>query len=72
MSQLSDFFYLWNGGRMIKPTIEDNVTICAGAIVIGNVKVESGAIVGAGAVVKHNVRRGTIVAGVPAKEIKAL
>lgn len=52
------------------PVIENNVTICAGAIVIGNVRVKEGAVVGAGAVVTHDVPADTIVAGVPATVIR--
>lgn len=52
------------------PIIEDNVTIAAGAIVIGDVHIKKNAIIGAGAVVKHDVDEFDIVAGVPAKSIK--
>ena len=37
------------------PTLEDNVTVCAGAIVIGDVHLHNGAFVGAGAVVTKDV-----------------
>lgn len=52
------------------PTIGDNVIISAGAIVIGRVHVKNNALVGAGAVVKHDVEEGTVVVGVPAKKIR--
>lgn len=45
------------------------MVICAGAIVIGKVHVGNGAVVGAGAVVVHDVPDNAIVAGVPAKVI---
>lgn len=51
------------------PVIEDNVTICAGAIVIGSAHIESGAVVGAGAVVTNDVPAGVTVVGVPARQI---
>lgn len=53
-------------------TVEDNVLIGMGAIVMDNCVVESNAIVAAGAVVTQNtiVESGTIYAGVPAKKVK--
>lgn len=51
------------------PIIEDNVTVCAGAIVIGDVRIGNGAVVGAGAVVKNDVSAGMTVVGVPARQI---
>lgn len=54
------------------PIIGDNVTIAAGAIVIGNVHIKKNVIIAAGAVVTHDVSEGKIVAGVPAKIIKEI
>jgi carbonic anhydrase/acetyltransferase-like protein (isoleucine patch superfamily) len=53
-------------------TIEDNVLIGMGAIVMDNCVIESNSIVAAGAVVTQNTRveSGTIYAGVPAKKVK--
>lgn len=51
------------------PQIGNNVYIGANAVVIGPVKLEDGCVVGAGAVVTHNVEKKQIVAGNPAKEI---
>ena len=51
------------------PLIGNNVEIMAGAIVIGGIRIGDGARIGAGAVVTHDVVDGTIVAGVPAREI---
>ncbi len=51
------------------PIIKDNVIIGAGAIIVGNITVNSGAYIGAGAVVIRNVPENTTVAGVPAKKI---
>ena len=55
-------------------TIEDNVLIGMGAIVMDNVVVQKNSIVAAGAVVLENtiVESGSIYAGVPAKRVKAL
>ncbi len=50
-----------------KPTIGDNVKLCAGAICIGDIVVASNSIVAAGAVVNHNVSEYHIAFGVPAK-----
>ena len=53
-------------------TIQDNVLIGMGAIVMDNCIVESNSIVAAGAVVTQNtiISSGTIWAGVPAKKVK--
>lgn len=55
-------------------TIEDNVLIGMGAIVMDNVVIESNSIIGAGSVVTEGTRvpSGTVFAGVPAKQIKTL
>jgi carbonic anhydrase/acetyltransferase-like protein (isoleucine patch superfamily) len=53
-------------------TLNDNVLIGMGAIVMDNCVVESNSIVAAGAVLTQNtvVESGTIYAGVPAKKVK--
>jgi len=56
-----------NFGNII---IENNVWIGANSIVLGNVKICEGAIIGAGSVVNKDVDSFTIVAGVPAKIIR--
>ena len=55
-------------------TIEDNVLIGMGAIVMDNVVVKKNAIIAAGSVVLENtiVESGTIYGGIPAKKIKDL
>lgn len=51
-------------------TLEDDVWIGAGAIVLPGVTVGKGAVVAAGAVVTKDVAPFTIVAGIPAQEIR--
>jgi acetyltransferase-like isoleucine patch superfamily enzyme len=53
-------------------TIGDDVWIGAGAIVLPGVDVGARAIIGAGAVVTRTVAPDTIVAGVPARPVRAL
>lgn len=60
----------WNGtGRA--PRIGDRVTIFTGAVVIGDISIGDGAVVGANAVVIHNVAPGDVVGGVPAKTLRS-
>ena len=55
-------------------TIEDNVLIGMGAIIMDNCHIEQNALIAAGAVVLENTRveAGSIYAGVPAKKVKQL
>jgi carbonic anhydrase/acetyltransferase-like protein (isoleucine patch superfamily) len=55
-------------------TIEDNVLIGMGAIIMDGAVVESNSIVAAGALVSQNtiVESGSVFAGVPAKKIKSI
>lgn len=53
-----------------KITIGNDVWIGHGVIVVGNVTIGNGAILAAGSVVTKDVKPYTIIAGVPAKEIK--
>ena len=55
-------------------TVEDNVLIGMGAIVMDNVHIGSNTIIAAGAVVLENtqVEAGAIYAGVPAKKVKSI
>jgi serine O-acetyltransferase len=58
------------GGRSLEkvkrhPTVEDGVTIGAGARVLGPIVIGAGAQVGANAVVVHDVPPGSVVVGVP-------
>ncbi len=49
------------------PKIRRNVTIGAGATILGNIEVGAGAVVAAGTVVLKPVEAGMVVAGVPAR-----
>lgn len=57
------------GHKPGKIIIEDDVWIGANAVILQDIKLGHGAIVGAGAVVTHDVEPYQIVAGVPAKVI---
>ena len=54
------------------PTLGDNVTVYAGAKILGNVRVGNNVIVAANAVVVKNVEDNCIVGGIPAKVIKRI
>lgn len=51
--------------------IDSNIWIGAKAVILGGNKIATGSIVGAGAIVTHDVLKNTIVAGNPAKVIKS-
>ncbi|SFK33346.1 transferase hexapeptide (six repeat-containing protein) [Methylorubrum salsuginis] len=53
-------------------TIEDNVWIGAGCIILPGVTIGRNSIVAAGAVVAKDVAEGVLVGGVPARTIKTL
>jgi serine O-acetyltransferase len=62
------------GGRSMErvkrhPTLEDNVTVGAGARILGPVTVGAGAQIGANAVVVKDVPAGAVVVGVPGRII---
>ncbi|KAB3534465.1 2,3,4,5-tetrahydropyridine-2,6-dicarboxylate N-acetyltransferase [Alkaliphilus pronyensis] len=52
--------------------IEDNVVIGANAVILEGVKVGKGSVVAAGAIVTEDVPENVVVAGTPAKVIKAI
>ena len=52
------------------PTVGSGVTLCAGAVIVGNVRVGDGATVGANSVVLSDVPDGATVVGAPARQIK--
>lgn len=60
----------FNNGK--NPTIGDNVTVFAGANVLGGVKIGDNVIIGAGSVVSKDIPSNTMVVGIPAKPIKKL
>lgn len=51
-------------------TIEDDVWLGYGVVVLDNVRIGKGSVIGAGSVVTHDIPAGVIAAGVPAKVIK--
>ena len=51
------------------PKVQRGVLIGAGATILGNIQIGTGAKVGAGSVVLHDVPPHTTVAGVPAKVV---
>ena len=52
-----------------RPKIGDRVEIGVGAVLVGNIEIGAGAIIGANAVVVKDVAPGTVVGGVPAREL---
>jgi len=53
-------------------TIADNVWLGAGVIVLANIKIDSGAVVGAGSVVTQDIASNGLYLGNPAKKIRDL
>ena len=51
-------------------TIEDNVWVGAGAVLLSGITLGSGSVIGAGAVVTKDVPLETIVAGIPASVLR--
>jgi serine O-acetyltransferase len=56
-----------DGSEKAYPEIGDGVTIYAGAVIIGPIRIGKGAVVGANAVVTRDVPENVTVAGVPAR-----
>lgn len=56
-----------NGGR---PTIGNNVTIYAGAIILGNITIGDNSIIGANSTVFYSCPPNSILVGSPAKKVK--
>lgn len=50
--------------------IGNDVWLCANSIILSGVKIGDGAVIGAGAVVSHNVEPYSVVAGNPAKHVR--
>lgn len=59
-------------GKIDKISIDDDVWIGAGAIILGGVRLHQCSIIGAGAVVTKDTPANTVVAGVPARSIKTI
>ena len=53
------------------PRIDDGAVIYPNSVIIGGITVGAGAVVGAGSVVRHDVPSGAVVAGNPARVIRA-
>jgi len=58
--------------KTAKVVIKDNVFIGAGSIILNGVTINENSIIGAGSVVTKEVLKETIVAGVPAKQVRKL
>jgi serine O-acetyltransferase len=56
-------------GSHLYPVIGDNVTICAGAVLLGAVEIGNNSIIGANSVVIGHVCENEIVAGAPARKV---
>jgi acetyltransferase-like isoleucine patch superfamily enzyme len=56
----------------IKTFVEEGASIGSGATILGGVRIGKKSIIGAGSVVVHNVEENTIVAGNPARFIRAV
>lgn len=54
----------------LPPILGDNVVLCAGAKVIGNVNVGNNCVIGANAVVTKDIPDNSVVVGVPAKLLR--
>lgn len=53
------------------PVLGDGITVCTGAVIVGNIYVADGTMIGANAVVSSSITENNrLVAGVPAKVIK--
>ena len=52
------------------PVIGDNVVVCAGAIIVGGVKIGNNVTIGAGAVVVKDIADNTVVVGQPSRMLK--
>ena len=59
-----------NLGR--RPRIGNNVKVCAGAIVLGDIEIGDNVVIGAGAVVIKSIPANSVVVGNPAKIVKQL
>ena len=63
-------FNKMDGDGRSQPWVEENVSVGAGAVIIGPIKIGANSIIGANSVVTRDVPGNTIVSGIPAKVIK--
>lgn len=52
---------------LLRTVVERGASLGSGSVVLGGIRIGAGALVGAGAVVTHDVAPGEVVAGVPAR-----
>ena len=68
--RLGDFVTISPGVRLTGAVqVEDDVFVGAGATVLPGIRLGAGSVIGAGAVVAHDVEPATTVAGVPARRL---
>jgi acetyltransferase-like isoleucine patch superfamily enzyme len=53
--------------ELLRTTVEDGASLGSGAVILGGIRIGARALVGAGAVVTHDVPAGATVMGVPAR-----
>ena len=56
---------------LLPTVVERGASLGSGCVVLGGVRIGEGALVGAGAVVTHDVGAGEVVAGIPARAVVA-
>lgn len=56
-------------GSLAAPRLDDWVFVCTGAVLVGEISIGEGAVIGAGAVVLNDVPAGALAVGVPARVI---
>jgi UDP-2-acetamido-3-amino-2,3-dideoxy-glucuronate N-acetyltransferase len=57
--------------QLERTVVEDGASLGSGVVVLGGVRIGAGALVGAGAVVTRDVAAGAVVAGTPARVLRA-
>lgn len=53
------------------PTLGNNILICAGAKIVGDVKIGDNVVIGANAVVVNDIPKNSVVVGVPARVVNS-